>query len=455
MRLYKKSFSVLVLILFLAGCASGGADGPRPAIVENEKSFTSFSIVEHEYIKPPDTFGSVQQEAKAEEIPSLPLYKLKKDERTIAVQVLLIDCKNLDELDERMKKIKASGVNTLIFRVFHNRGDRFYSFADPQNDRGVYFKSNYAPLVDDILADVAKISHKNGIKLFAWMTTRYADYGVEHNREWHATAYDLEKERYVRAKGLNLFNREVKNHLINLYRDLAAYDVDGILFQDDLVLKHAEGFSHDARVAFAREFGEMPDPALFYKGVYKNSNGKMIVSSYGDLFWEWSRWKNRNLMDLASEIMNESKRVNGDIKFAINLMYEAALKPKDALAWLSQDLDEAVKTGFDYYAIMAYHIQIGEELGLQGSSLYSALAELVDNALRKVRDPEKLMIKFQIADWKSKKRVSYYEINKMLSLLEGKGNMSLAFVPYYGKFDFSKIIPPLKSNSNFVLQAKL
>lgn len=455
MRPFKKKLFTIAMVMFLSGCASQSVDGPSPAIVDNEKIFTSFSIVEHEFAETQNDFEPPAQEEKSEQVPALPVYKLKKEERTVAVQVLLIDCQNLDELDERMKTLRASGVNTLIFRVFHNRGDRFYSFTDPKSDRGVYFRTDHAPVVDDILADVARVSHKNGIKIFAWMTTRYANYGVEHKRDWHATAYDLKHDRYVRAKGLNLFNREVKNHLVKLYRDLAAYDIDGILFQDDLVLKHAEGFSHDARLAFARDFGRMPDPALFYKEVVQNSRGKMIVTSYGDLFWEWSRWKNRNLMNIASELMTESKKVNSNIKFAINLMYEAALKPKDALAWLSQDLDEAVKTGFDYYAIMAYHLQISEELGLKGNSLYSTLAQLVDNALKKVGEPEKLMIKLQIADWKSKKSVSHNEINRILHIINERANTSLAFVPYYGRFDFNKIIPSLNSDAHFALQAKL
>ena len=160
-------------------------------------------------------------------------------------------------------------------------------------------------------------------------------------------------------------------------------------------------------------------------------------------------------MSLASEIMTESKAINSEIKFAINLMYEAALKPREALAWLSQDLEEAVKTGFDYYAIMAYHIQMGEELGLEGEKLYSALARLVENALSKIDDPEKLIIKLQIADWKSKKRVSHNEINRILKIVKAKGNTSIAFVPYYGRFDFNKLSPSLKSMSDYFLQAKL
>jgi len=455
MQLYKKFLMMFICCLSLAACASPSAEGPSPAIPAIAESQVPAEVLSLSKNASLQFDEPLLEELRDEEMPSLPIYKIAKDERTVAVQVLLIDCKNLDELDERISTLRDSGVNTLIFRVFHNKGDRFYSFTDPKSDRGVYFKTSHAPVVDDILGHVVGISHKRGMKVFAWMTTRYADYGVENNAEWHATAYDIKKGKYARARGLNLFNREVKNHIIGLYRDLSAYNIDGILFQDDLVLKQTEGFSHDARLAFAREYGQMPDPGLLYKKIVENSSGKMMVTTYGDLFWDWSRWKNRSLMNLASEIMRESKKVKGDMKFALNLMYEAALKPKEGLAWLSQDLDEAVKTGFDYYAIMAYHIQMGEELGLEGEKLYSAMATLVENALVKIGDPEKLMIKLQIADWKSKKNVSHAEMNKLLKVVRKKGHTSLAFVPYYGKFDFTKLEPSLNSETAYTLQARL
>ena len=48
----------------------------------------------------------------------------------------------------------------------------------PSHEEGVYFKTEYAPVVDDLLGKLAEIVHRNGLEIFAWMTTRYASYGL-------------------------------------------------------------------------------------------------------------------------------------------------------------------------------------------------------------------------------------------------------------------------------------
>ncbi|MDT8316398.1 MAG: poly-beta-1,6-N-acetyl-D-glucosamine N-deacetylase PgaB [bacterium] len=445
---FRKYLIGVVLLVLIAGCASTGVDAPPPAATIGDKSIAdkhndrrldaALTIDNEEHVVPGLPVFRLTNDDK---IPSLPLYRLARNEKIVAVQVLLFNCPTLREVEGKIKELKRAGVNTLIFRVFQNRGDRFYPFARPLNEVGVYFNSAHAPVVGDILGDLARISRANDMKIFAWMTTRYADYGMENKKGWQAVKYDLGSERFTPAKGLNLFRRDVKNHLGSLYRDLAAYDIDGILFQDDLVLKHTEGFSHDARNAFAAEFGQMPNHKDFYKGVFTAEDGRQMVSSYGEGFWKWSRWKNRALLNVASEIMKEVKRIKPDMKFAINLMYEAAIYPENALAWLSQDLDEAVRTGFDLYAIMAYHRQMARELNVKGVALDSLMSKLVEKTLEKVKDPAKVLIKLQISDWETQEIVSHEEINSMLRLINKKGSPSLAFVPYRDSFDFRKVAP--------------
>ena len=77
-------------------------------------------------------------------------------------------------MEKRIKGLKEAGVDTLIFRVFQNKGDRIHKFVTPRHEEGVYFKTEHAPVVDDLLGKVAEIAHRNGLDIFAWMTTRYA-----------------------------------------------------------------------------------------------------------------------------------------------------------------------------------------------------------------------------------------------------------------------------------------
>ncbi|MBE9503235.1 MAG: family 10 glycosylhydrolase [Proteobacteria bacterium] len=437
-----RPFLFIYLMFMLAGCSHEIKKTALP--VEKEISLPQ----DHERL---EGMLEVIDEA-TEELPDLPVFKLTMKKRTIAMQVLLFQSENLNELEERIWSLKKAGFNTLIVRVFQNKGDRHYRFARKGSETGVYFKTDHAPVVDDILGQVAEISHRNGIDIFAWVTTRYADYGVEDKPGWQAVSYDLKSKGFTKAKGLNLFNRDVKNHLLSLYRDLARYDIDGVLFQDDLVLRHNEGFSKDARQGFASYGGKMPDPEKFYKGIYEGSDGKYRASSYGDEFWQWCKWKNASLLSVAREIKNEMKMINPDLKFAINFMYEAPLSPRNALAWLSQDLEAAVKADFDLYAVMAYHRQISKELQLEKEELDKVMGQIVENTLNTVGDADKTLIKLQIADWETGKIIPIQEIKRILEIIKKKGGSSIAFVPYRREFDYSKFSylfnPPVRISAN-------
>ncbi|MCK5236805.1 MAG: hypothetical protein KAR06_07450, partial [Deltaproteobacteria bacterium] len=186
--------------------------------------------------------------------------KVIAPDRLRAVQVSLFHGKTIDEIDSELKLLKNAGVDTVILRVFHNPGDRYHGIIKGRAESGVYFNTEHAPVIGDVLGSVAKLTKANGLKLFAWMTTKYADYGLENTASSSCVKYDLEKNGYAECRGLDLFSENSLEHLKGLYKDLARYEIDGILFQDDLVLRHTEGFSLDARRAFAGEFGYMPNP---------------------------------------------------------------------------------------------------------------------------------------------------------------------------------------------------
>ena len=191
----------------------------------------------------------------------------------------------------------------------------------------------------------------------------------------------------------------------------------------------------------------MPAPSSLYNNVYEDKGGRYRVGSYSNAFWQWSRWKNENLLDVAEGIMKRVKGIRPDMKFAINMMYEAALKPDKALAWLSQDLDAAVERGFDYYAVMAYHRQMGEELSVSGDELALLMGHLVKETLTKVGNPDKALIKLQIADWKTGKVIPYSEMKSITGAIRKNGATSIAFVPYRREFDLSKL-PGIKKSTH-------
>lgn len=344
-----------------------------------------------------------------------------------AVQILWMNSKNFDEFEASILKLRTAGVNTLIIRVFQNRYDRFYPFSNPKNETGVYFNTSNAPVVDDILGKLVEIAHRNNIKIFAWMTTRDSSWLIENHPDLIESIYDFKSNNIIKGERLNIFNREVINILKGVYRDLARYNIDGILFQDDLVLRHTEGYSSEARSLFKRDTGINSDPSIMYKNIYQK-DGRYYVSLYTPYFWKWSEWKSKRLSHTASEIMSAAREVNPDLKFAINLYYETVSSPKNALAWLSQNINELINHKFDYYAVMAYHRQMKRELGFSDNKIYEMLSMMTDSIIDKV-GTSKILMKVQVMDWDTKASIPEGEIETAINSIKNGRDINLSFVP--------------------------
>jgi biofilm PGA synthesis lipoprotein PgaB len=295
-------------------------------------------------------------------------------------------------------------------------------------------------VVDDLLGKMTEIAHRNGLEIFAWMTTRYANYGSDGHPEWRCKSYNFETKKLEMARGFNLFHPEVIKRLEGLFRDLGRYPIDGILFQDDLILKHNEDFSTEANKGFFKESGYSPHPDLFYIDPYKSESGKYYVKAYSDKFLAWANWKNRWLMDVAKRLMAAARESNPGLEFGINLYYETVLNGSNAVAWFSQSLQEAMGRGFDYYAIMAYHRQTMHELNMERKKAIDLMAEVAQKAVQSIGDPSQVMIKVQVLDWKSYEVIPTKEVETLLDGILSQGGVSLAFVPYIEQFP----LPSLK-----------
>ena len=358
----------------------------------------------------------------------------RKVKRRICAQVFDLDFATLEEVEREVKVLKEAGVDTLILKVFQNKGGRPFKFVTPRHEEGVYFETRHALVVDDVLGKMAEIVHRNGLDLFAWITTRYANYGFEEPSEYRCKSYNFETKKIEVARGFSLFHPEVLKRLEGLFRDLGRYPIDGILFQDDLILKHNEDFSAEANQAFLREFGYAPHPSLFYIEPFKSNSGKYYVTSYTQHFWSWANWKNRWLMNVAQRLMGAARESNPNLKFGINLYYETVLNSSNAVAWFSQTFSEALGKNFDYYAVMAYHRQTMKESNMEERKAIGLMAEVAGNAIQWVGDPSQVLMKVQIFDWKSSEVLPQKEVEEVVTGILNHGEVSLAFVPYMNQF---------------------
>ena len=98
----------------------------------------------------------------------------------IGAQISVLEGDNWKTCEDYFHTLKKMGYNTIILRVFHNRGDRFHNLVKEsgrkQSREGVYFSTDQAPIISDILTPACANAHRTGLKIFAWMTTLKANY---------------------------------------------------------------------------------------------------------------------------------------------------------------------------------------------------------------------------------------------------------------------------------------
>jgi biofilm PGA synthesis lipoprotein PgaB len=349
--------------------------------------------------------------------------------RIRAAQVSYLPSRNYPQVAAEFARMRRMGLDTVILRVFQRPGDRVYPFVEARASSGVYFATDAAPVVADVLGSLTALAHAAGLKVFAWMTTLSTP--LAENGAWHGRRYDPGSGSIMPCKALDPFRSEVRQRLLDLFRDLARYDIDGVLLQDDLVLRQTEGFSSAALAACLRDTGRLFSPRELFCKVRRGEDGRVYVSQLGESFQEWAAWKNRYLLKLAADFRNVARRVRPDLPFAVNLPYEVLTAPDHGLAWFSQDFDRAVEADFEYIAIMAYHRQMSAELSLPVEQAIAKVGEMAVSGVRCTRDPARLLLKLQTRDFVSTRDVAHGELRDILCAVKGAGDLSLAFFPYH------------------------
>ncbi|MDY6954335.1 MAG: poly-beta-1,6-N-acetyl-D-glucosamine N-deacetylase PgaB, partial [Thermodesulfobacteriota bacterium] len=168
--------------------------------------------------------------------------KLPSIRRLLAAQIALFESRDYEEAEQCLQGLKAAGVNTIIVRAFQNKGDRLYGFARPQHQTGVYFQTSHAPVVDPVMAKIVSMGHGQGLKVYAWMETRNMPLELPDPKASKARRYSFETGSLEPMEMWSIFSAAVQRKLIGLFEDVVRSGVDGILFQDDLVMYQYEDF---------------------------------------------------------------------------------------------------------------------------------------------------------------------------------------------------------------------
>ncbi len=354
-------------------------------------------------------------------------YAQDESQKIRAEQVFHSDAKNYEEFEREVVRMKNSGINLMIFRVFGNEGDRIYKFANPESNVGVYFKTTHSPVIDDLLGNVTAIAHKHGIKVFAWMTTRHAVYSANPDLLDHE--YSLSEKKYKVTQKLDLFNDEAVWTLQQLYADLAKYPIDGVLIQDDFVIRHMEAFGTEAKVEYLNKFGKLVDARVMYSDIELKPNGRVKRIVYSDEFWKFQQWKNERLIFVADELIKTLREANAKLEIALNVSYEIFHKPKNAMAWYAHDAKLAKR--FDYVAVMTYQNQMMKELGIDLNEAGVLITANTENAINVMGDPDRVIMKIQTMEWDTRTPLPQREIRFIYQKVESASKeVGVALVPW-------------------------
>ena len=351
--------------------------------------------------------------------------------RINGAQVFVLDEKYKGNLDLFFKEVKSKGINTVFFRVFHNSKDRSHFNMPVPCESGVYFKTDYACTVNDLLKDMVDYAHKNNIKLYAWMATRSLSFLKTEDNMSMSLSADGED---IKGYGANIFKKNVRETLINLFKDLAEYNIDGILFQDDFIIKYTEGSDKYAAALFKEETGIDVKKENFFKNI-KEYNGRKVFSEYTDNFYVWAEWKNSQLALLFKELKESAKTVSPKIKFAANVYYETPIDEAAAISWYSQRLSTLKQSGADYFAVMGYSEQISSEQKLDRVSTASLIGRIAEKAVQQAGNEKAVIMKLQTRSFNGKGMLDYEDFKLVCRQIKMAGNVSTAVVPVFSSDD--------------------
>lgn len=283
--------------------------------------------------------------------------------------------------------LRRAGVATLIVP----------SFRDDVQNGGLFFRNGVvAPLRREIEASVA--SRRGPVALWGWLI------GRKYSWLGRSSLADRQREdgRLSPSSKLDLFQPGAVDLMVGLFRDLARTGVDGILIQDDLVMRAGEGLSEGGGAELARRSG-LPVSA------------QDLVRTDHPLLGLWTQLKCERVAEVVRQIVTAVHQENPRLQVGVNVYYETALTPDHGREWLAQDLDLLLETGVDRVYLMAYHRQMKAELRLDEAENRRRFAGMVERAWRRAGD--RLVVKLQGRDFDTKERIPTGEMQAYLALI--------------------------------------
>ncbi len=296
-------------------------------------------------------------------------------------------------------RLRRMGINRIIFRVFQ----------DTPKNGGLYFSNPQFRTLEPALEKLIREFDFGRTQLCAWMIGR--------KFKWDSRVsmfdYRYEDGKRERVAKYDIFNPDAVSRIISVFKTLASNRIDCILIQDDFMLRYNEGFSNWGKAHFT---GTLEVPA-------RESSMMKVGTPY---HFHWKRIKREQLNRVLTDIVRNCKMVNSAIKVGMNVYYETPLFVDKAETWYSHNLKELVATGLDYIYLMSYQRQIKDEMKLSETENREMFKRIVEKAYEICKD--RLVVKLQVKDWNTGKRVPAEELKAYLALIP-TGVKRVCFTP--------------------------
>jgi tetratricopeptide (TPR) repeat protein len=250
-----------------------------------------------------------------------------------------IPADRIEALDEReLVRLQQSGINTVVVEIARQGAGQQRS---GRSDAGVYFKTDWAPIIRDRLSDVVLSAHRKQVQVWAALSIRRMDW-IEPGLGWFDGRYNPATGDVIASGTIDLLHPAVSEYLIGLLMDLAATGVDALLLIADPPSSVWDGFSPFALRVYERDMGQRLDPARLRLG------GSQENLHFAPEFWRWAGWKQREQFKVVDAILRAVRKSYPKVRVAIEIHPEALTNPRAALAWYAEDLLDLRRYRFDY-----------------------------------------------------------------------------------------------------------
>ena len=277
----------------------------------------------------------------------------------VAAYITVSQIERIEEQD--LLRLRRADTNTVVVEVARQAQPRS---GGPQS--GVYFKTDWAPVIQDRLAEIVANAHHHQMEVWAALSIRRMDW-LEPSLGWSDRGYNPATGELSATNGLDLFHPAVWEYLLGLLMDLAATGIDGIFFMAEPPSKGIDGFSPFALGGYQRDMGQALDVARL------RLNFQPAISSSPE-FWRWIGWKQREQRKILDGVMLSLRKTYPTLKVALEVHSEAITNPRAALAWYTENFLDLRHARADYIAVSLPISQAGAVkpliAGLNGKRLW-------------------------------------------------------------------------------------